>query len=99
MSISCHTAQGEVERVCDYTLHTISDDGNGMMETLSLKNDETLQDGGNITYTLSDNKYYSVNFEIETSAGRFDMDKDNFSKKIENNKCTCIYSVLVSSTV
>ena len=99
MSISCHTAQGEVERVCDYTLHTISDDGNGMIETLPLKNDETLEDGGNITYTLSDNKYYSVNFTIETSAGSFDIDQDDFSKKIETTSVHVIIIIVHVYTV
>ena len=75
-----HT-QGEVERVCDYTLHAVSDDGNGMIETLSLKNDETL---GNIIYTLSANKYYySVYLEIETSAAMVDIHQDNFSEEIK----------------
>ena len=79
-SISCHTVQGEVERVCDYTLHTISDDGNGMIEILSLKNDETLQDGGNIIYTLSDNKYYYSVYFIESGAVSFDKFQNDFSK-------------------
>ena len=55
-----------------------------MIETLSLKNDETLEDEGNITYTLSANKYYySVNLEIETSGGSDVKPQDNFSKEIE----------------
>ena len=82
MSTSCHI-QGEVERVCDYTLHGVSDDGDGMIESLSMKNDETLKDEGNIIYTLSaNNYYYSVYFEIETSAGNIDMLQDNFSKEM-----------------
>ena len=73
--------QGEVERVCDYTLHAVSDDGDGMIETLSLKNYETLEDGGNIIYTLSANKYYhSVYFKIETSVVK---PQDNFSREID----------------
>ena len=77
----CHNyTQGEVERVCDYTLHGVSDDGDGMIETLSLKNDETL---GNITYTLSANRYYStVYIEIETIAGSDVIHQDNFSETI-----------------
>ena len=88
--------QGEVERVCDYTLHVVSDDGDGMIETLSLKNDETLEDEGN-TYTLSANKYYySVYFDIETSAGSIVIHQDNFSKEIKYFICmTCI--ILVKS--
>ena len=103
MSISCHT-QGEVERVCDYTLHGVSDDGDGMIETLSLKNDETLEDGGNITYTLSANKYYYyVNIKVETSGGSVVKPQDNFSKEIEMSSLkysqycmqnmTCVYTV------
>ena len=82
MSTSCHI-QGEVERVCDYTLHAVSDDGDGVIETLSLKNDETLEDEGNITYTLSANKYHSVYFEIQTAAGSVDIQQNIFSKEIE----------------
>ena len=54
-----------------------------MIETLSLKNDETLEDEGNIIYTLSANKYYSVYFEIQTAARSVDIHQDIFSKEIE----------------
>ena len=90
--------QGEVERVCDYTLHGVSNDGDDMIETLSLKNDETLKDEGNIIYTLSANKYYSVYFKIETSGGSDVIHQDNFSKEIEMSSlnysqyCMCIYN-------
>ena len=54
-----------------------------MIETLSLENNETLEDGGNITYTLSANKYYfEVNFEIENGNASSDIHQDNFSREI-----------------
>ena len=48
-----------------------------------MKNDETLKDEGNVTYTLSANKYYySVNIKVETSAGSDVIHQDDFSKEI-----------------
>ena len=83
MSTSCHT-QGEVERVCDYTLHAVSDDGDGRKDIISEKNSSILEDEGNITYTLSANRYYSIVYiEIETSGGSDVIHQDNFSKEIE----------------
>ena len=89
--------QGEVERVCDYTLHVVSDDGDGVIETLSLKNSSPLEDGGNITYTLSADRYYStVYIEIETSGGSDVKHQDDFSKEIEMSslKYVCITCML-----
>ena len=64
-----------------------------MIETLSLKNDETL---GNIIYTLSANKYYySVYLEIETSAASVDIHQDNFSKEIKYFTMYDLYIALI----
>ena len=76
--------QGDGERVCDYTLHAVSDDGDGRKDIISEKNSSILEDEGNITYTLSANRYYSIVYiEIETSGGSDVIHQDNFSKEIE----------------
>ena len=55
-----------------------------MIETLSEKNSSPLEDGGNIIYTLSANKYYySVYFKIETSGGSDVKPQDYFSREID----------------
>ena len=52
-----------------------------MKESISEKNSSILEDEGNITYTLSANRYYStVYIEIETSAGSDIIHQDNFSE-------------------
>ena len=66
--------------ISDYTLHGVSDDGDGRKENISEKNSSPLEDGGNITYTLSANRYYStVYIEI---AGIDVIHQDNFSETI-----------------
>ena len=75
--------QGETDRVCLYTLH-ISDlsgmSGGGEMKNISLENDETLMDGGNLIFNLTANRNLSVNIEIESSAGMTTVLSDAFSK-------------------
>ena len=82
----CCLIQGEVERVCDYTLHAVSDDGDGRKENISEKTYSILEDEGNITYTLSANRYYSIVYiEIENSDGSTVIHHDNFSEAIYSN--------------
>ena len=72
--------QGETERVCLYTLHISDLSGGGEIKNISLENDETLMDGGNLIFDLRANRNLSVNIEIESSAGMTTVLSDAFSK-------------------
>ena len=62
--------QGEVERACKYTLHGTSVGGfTGNKNSISVKRGDPLVHGGNVTYILPANAYFTTNFEVETATG------------------------------
>ena len=96
LCLHIHT-QGDGERVCDYTLHGISDDGS-LSEIISEKRSGPLEDGENITYTLSADRYYSVYFKIKTSTGTFTTSNDSFSKNTHTHTHTHTQCEVLSSS-
>ena len=78
--------QGEVDRICDYTLDAVV--GVDDVQLLSDDNNAPLQSGGNVIYTLTANQYvYFPSFEISTDAGPQSVLLPNFSK----DKCSVKY--------
>ena len=79
-----------MERIWEYTLHGVSN-SDGRMENISLRRNDPLRDGGNITYTLPAHRFYhSIYFEIKTAAGHVKITSGNFSKIVIMSNCNLI---------
>ena len=85
--------QGETERVCLYTLHISDMSGGREIKNISLENDETLMDGGNLIFDLRANRDLSVYIKIESSAGMTTVLLDTFSKLSVRNFSMIIHQL------
>ena len=71
-----HCSQGDVEQICRYILHGVNGlDNEAVHFNLSNLGVERL-----LVYTLPENEYFSVFFEVFTTAGAMNTSFNNFCK-------------------